>query len=57
MSQGGGHQPVDLGRLDTIVGPLVDHAGEIALQRFRTALVADDKGGGRGSTRSPRRTS
>jgi myo-inositol-1(or 4)-monophosphatase len=37
--------PIDLGRLDAIIGPLVLEAGQISLERFRSTLVAEDKGG------------
>ncbi len=38
-------EPVDLGRLDDLIGPLVAEAGLISLRRFRSSLVAEDKGG------------
>src|SRR5205823_5911212 len=38
-------RPVDLGRLDAVIGPLLVEAGEIALHRFRSSMVAEDKGG------------
>jgi myo-inositol-1(or 4)-monophosphatase len=44
---GAGH-PVDLGRLDDLIGPLVAEAGLISLQRFRSSVVAEDKGGSGG---------
>src|SRR5579862_4836100 len=40
-----GRPPVDLAQLDGMIGPLIDQAGEIALQAFRSSAVADDKGG------------
>jgi myo-inositol-1(or 4)-monophosphatase len=41
----GAGQPVDLDRLDDLIGPLVAEAGLISLQQFRSRLVAEDKGG------------
>jgi histidinol phosphatase-like enzyme (inositol monophosphatase family) len=43
-----GPGPVDLDRLDAIIGPLIHQAGEIALQEFRSSTVPDDKGGSAG---------
>jgi histidinol phosphatase-like enzyme (inositol monophosphatase family) len=39
---------VDLGQIDALVGPLVRHAGEIALRHFRVPIVVQDKGGQQG---------
>jgi histidinol phosphatase-like enzyme (inositol monophosphatase family) len=41
-------KPVDLDDLDGLVSPLVRQAGAIALRQFRSAVVLEDKGGGRG---------
>lgn len=55
-----GPDPIDLTRLHDTVGPLVRQAGEIALQGFRTPILAEDKAGGRGDfdpvTRADRET-
>jgi myo-inositol-1(or 4)-monophosphatase len=48
MTDGRGNPAVDLTQLDAIVTPLVRAAADIALSRFRSAEVAEDKGGGRG---------
>jgi myo-inositol-1(or 4)-monophosphatase len=37
--------PVDFDRLESVIGPLMDRAGEIALQEFRSSSVPEDKGG------------
>ena len=43
-----GSGPVDLNRLDAIIGPLIHQAGEVALQEFRSSSVPEDKGGSSG---------
>jgi histidinol phosphatase-like enzyme (inositol monophosphatase family) len=48
MTSGEGSGPVDLGRVESLVTPLMHKAGQIALRSFRTALVAEDKGGAAG---------
>jgi myo-inositol-1(or 4)-monophosphatase len=56
---GDGGEPIDLARLDATVGPMIKEAGDIALRSFRSALVAEDKGGTRGYdpvTEADRRT-
>jgi myo-inositol-1(or 4)-monophosphatase len=40
-----GAPPVELDGLDALIGPLVHAAGQIALQHFRSSVVAEDKGG------------
>src|ERR1700722_9884683 len=45
MGAGGRSESVDLATLDTLVGPMVRQAGEIALRSFRTSVPAEDKGG------------
>jgi myo-inositol-1(or 4)-monophosphatase len=40
--------PVDLARLDEIIGPLMNRAGALALEAFRSSDIADDKGGAAG---------
>jgi histidinol phosphatase-like enzyme (inositol monophosphatase family) len=47
VAPGDGPQRDDLAGLDALIRPLVRGAGEIALQRFRSSLVADDKSDGR----------
>jgi myo-inositol-1(or 4)-monophosphatase len=37
--------PVELERLDAVIGPLLIEAGQISLRQFRSALIAEDKGG------------
>lgn len=55
-----GPDPIDLTGLHDTVDPLVRQAGEIALQGFRTGILAEDKAGGRGDfdpvTRADRET-
>jgi myo-inositol-1(or 4)-monophosphatase len=43
-----GRSPVDLARLDDIIGPLMNRAGVLALEAFRSSAVVDDKGGAAG---------
>jgi myo-inositol-1(or 4)-monophosphatase len=38
-------QQVDLDGLDTLITPLIEQAGTIAMEQFRVPLVPDDKGG------------
>jgi myo-inositol-1(or 4)-monophosphatase len=48
MPSDDGPPPVDIDRLDAVIGPLMNRAGEIALQEFRSSSVPDDKGGSAG---------